>query len=85
MTASYEFLDTSTVIPVIAIESLEHAIPLAEALVAGGIVNLEVTLRTQHGLDAIRLISEQVSGANVGLFRRITRPIGRIIRPRSAD
>lgn len=67
MTASYDFLDTSPVIPVIAIEAIEHAIPLAEALVAGGIVNLEVTLRTQYGLDAIRLISEQVPGANVGV------------------
>jgi len=67
MIASYNFLDTSPVIPVIAIESLEHAVPLAESLVAGGIFNLEVTLRTQHGLDAIRLISEQVLGANVGV------------------
>ena len=67
MTASYDFLDASPVIPVIAIEAIEHAIPLAEALVAGGIVNLEVTLRTQYGLDAIRLISEQVPGANVGV------------------
>ena len=67
MTASYDFLDASPVIPVIAIEAIEHAVPLAEALVAGGIVNLEVTLRTQYGLDAIRLISEQVAGANVGV------------------
>ena len=67
MTASYDFLDTSPVIPVIAIETIEHAVPLAEALVAGGIVNLEVTLRTQYGLDAIRQISEQVPGANVGV------------------
>lgn len=67
MTTSYDFLDASPVIPVIAIEALEHAVPLASALVAGGIFNLEVTLRTQHGLDAIRLISEQVPNANVGV------------------
>ena len=67
MSTSYDFLDTSPVIPVIAIESLEHAVPLAKALVAGGIVNLEVTLRTKYGLDAIRMISEQVPGANVGV------------------
>ena len=67
MTASYDFLDASPVIPVIAIEAIEHAVPLAEALVAGGIINLEVTLRTQYGLDAIRLIGEQVPGANVGV------------------
>ena len=67
MTASYDFLNASPVIPVIAIEAIEHAVPLAEALVAGGILNLEVTLRTQHGLDAIRLISEKVPAANVGV------------------
>ena len=67
MTASYDFLNASPVIPVIAIESLEDAIPLAEALVAGGIINLEVTLRTQYGLDAIRQISEHVPAANVGV------------------
>ena len=67
MTASYDFLNASPVIPVIAIESPEHAIPLAEALVAGGIINLEVTLRTQYGLDAIRQISEHVPAANVGV------------------
>ncbi len=67
MSTSYDFLDTSPVIPVIAIESLEHAVPLAQALVAGGIVNLEVTLRTKYGLDAIRMISEQVPGVNVGV------------------
>ena len=50
---SYAFLDNAPVIPVIAIQKLEHAVPLAEALVAGGITNLEVTLRTQHGLKAI--------------------------------
>ena len=65
--ACYDFLDSAPVIPVIAIENLAHAVPLAEALVAGGIVNLEITLRTEHGLDAIRLINQQVAGAHVGV------------------
>ena len=64
---SYAFLDNAPVIPVIAIQKLEYAVPLAEALVAGGITNLEVTLRTQHGLKAITLIRDQVKGANVGV------------------
>jgi 2-dehydro-3-deoxyphosphogluconate aldolase/(4S)-4-hydroxy-2-oxoglutarate aldolase len=64
---SYAFLNSAPVIPVIAIENLDHAVPLAEALVAGGIVNLEVTLRTEHGLKAISLIRDQVKGANVGV------------------
>jgi 2-dehydro-3-deoxyphosphogluconate aldolase/(4S)-4-hydroxy-2-oxoglutarate aldolase len=55
------------VIPVIAIDQFEHAVPLAKALVAGGIRVLEVTLRTAHGLPAIRAIAEQVPDAVVGV------------------
>lgn len=67
MTAqSYDFLDDAPVIPVIAINQIEHAIPLARALVAGGIRNLEITLRTDCALDAIRLIAQEVEGAFVG-------------------
>ncbi|MFL9877931.1 bifunctional 4-hydroxy-2-oxoglutarate aldolase/2-dehydro-3-deoxy-phosphogluconate aldolase [Herbaspirillum rhizosphaerae] len=62
-----EIMRTSAVIPVIAIDKLEHAVPLAKALVAGGIRVLEVTLRTEHGLPAIRAIAEQVPGAIVGV------------------
>jgi 2-dehydro-3-deoxyphosphogluconate aldolase/(4S)-4-hydroxy-2-oxoglutarate aldolase len=51
---------------VIAIDDPDHAVPLAKALVAGGIRVLEVTLRTQHGLAAIRAMSE-VEGAIVGV------------------
>jgi 2-dehydro-3-deoxyphosphogluconate aldolase/(4S)-4-hydroxy-2-oxoglutarate aldolase len=51
---------------VIAIDDPDHAVPLAKALVAGGIRVLEVTLRTQHGLGAIRAMS-QVEGAIVGV------------------
>lgn len=62
-----DIMRTSPVIPVIAIDKLEHAVPLAKALVAGGIRVLEVTLRTEHGLPAIRAIAEQVPGAIVGV------------------
>ncbi len=62
-----EIMHTSAVIPVIAIDDLAHAVPLARALVAGGIRVLEVTLRTVHGLPAIRAIAEQVEGAIVGV------------------
>ena len=62
-----EIMRTSAVIPVIAIDDLAHAVPLARALVAGGIRVLEVTLRTAHGLPAIRAIAEQVPGAIVGV------------------
>lgn len=62
-----EIMRTSAVIPVIAIDDLAHAVPLAHALVAGGIRVLEVTLRTAHGLAAIRAIAEQVPQAIVGV------------------
>lgn len=53
------------VIPVLVIDDIEHALPIAEALVAGGLPALEVTLRTPCALDAIRLM-KQVPGAVVG-------------------
>ena len=45
---------TSPVIPVLVIEDAAHARPIAEALVAGGLKVLEVTLRTAAALDVIR-------------------------------
>ncbi|UZK70042.1 bifunctional 4-hydroxy-2-oxoglutarate aldolase/2-dehydro-3-deoxy-phosphogluconate aldolase [Sphingomonas sp. S1-29] len=56
---------TSPVIPVLVIEDAATARPLAEALVAGGLRVLEVTLRTAAALDAIREM-KQVPGAIVG-------------------
>lgn len=53
------------VIPVLVIDEVDHAVPLAEALVAGGLRVLEVTLRTPAALDAIRAM-KQVPGAVVG-------------------
>jgi 2-dehydro-3-deoxyphosphogluconate aldolase/(4S)-4-hydroxy-2-oxoglutarate aldolase len=61
-----DIMRTSAVIPVIAIDEPEHAVPLAKALVAGGIRVLEVTLRTKHGLGAIKAMA-QVEGAIVGV------------------
>lgn len=61
-----DIMRSASVIPVIAIDDPEHAMPLAQALVAGGIRVLEVTLRTAHGLGAIRAMS-QVPGAIVGV------------------
>lgn len=62
-----EIMRASPVIPVIAIERLDDAVPLARALVGGGIRVLEITLRTPHGLAAIRAIAEQVPQAIVGV------------------
>jgi len=56
---------TAPVIPVIVIEDVAHAVPLAEALVAGGLRVLEVTLRTPAALASITAM-KQVPGAIVG-------------------
>lgn len=59
-------LAQSPVIPVLTISQIESAVPLARALVAGGLPVLEVTLRTPEALDAIREIAREVPGAIVG-------------------
>lgn len=56
----------AAVIPVIVLNKVEHAVPLAKALVAGGIRMLEVTLRTPVALDCIRAIAKEVPEAVVG-------------------
>ncbi|MFD2366342.1 bifunctional 4-hydroxy-2-oxoglutarate aldolase/2-dehydro-3-deoxy-phosphogluconate aldolase [Pseudoduganella sp. GCM10020061] len=61
-----DIMHAATVIPVIAIDDPKDAVPLAEALVAGGIRVLEVTLRTAHGLEAIRAMAS-VPGAIIGV------------------
>ena len=60
-----EIMRTAPVIPVLVVDRLEDAVPMAEALVAGGLRVLEVTLRTPVALDAIRAMRE-VDGAIVG-------------------
>ena len=62
-----DIMRASPVIPVIAIDNPEHAVPLARALVEGGIRVLEVTLRTEHGISAIRAIAKEVPDAIVGV------------------
>jgi 2-dehydro-3-deoxyphosphogluconate aldolase/(4S)-4-hydroxy-2-oxoglutarate aldolase len=56
----------AAVIPVVIIEDLRHAVPLARALAAGGLKVIEITLRTAAGLDAIRAIAAEVPEAIVG-------------------
>ena len=59
-------LARSPVVPVLVIDSVATAVPLARALVAGGLPLLEITLRTAAALDVIRAIGEEVEGAVVG-------------------
>ena len=60
------------VIPVIVIDRLADAVPLARALVEGGLPVLEVTLRTPVALDAIAAIRRDVQGAHVGVGTVLT-------------
>jgi 2-dehydro-3-deoxyphosphogluconate aldolase/(4S)-4-hydroxy-2-oxoglutarate aldolase len=59
-------LKQSRVIPVIIIDDADNAVPLAQALVAGGIKTLEVTLRTPAAMEAIKQIVKHVPEAIVG-------------------
>lgn len=57
----------AAVIPVVIIDDAKAAVPMARALVAGGIPAIEVTLRTPAALDAIRAIAAEVEGAVIGV------------------
>jgi len=61
-----EILQTGPVVPVMVIHKKEHAVPLARALVKGGIRILEITLRSDVALEAIALVSREVPEALVG-------------------
>lgn len=62
-----QVMHTSPVIPVIVIEDLDTAVPLAEALVAGGLKVLEITLRTSAAMQAMEQIASEVPDAMVGV------------------
>ncbi|WP_110707667.1 bifunctional 4-hydroxy-2-oxoglutarate aldolase/2-dehydro-3-deoxy-phosphogluconate aldolase [Salinicola sp. CR57] len=57
---------STAIIPVLVIERLEHAVPLAQALVDGGLDVLEITLRTDCAVDAIKRIQQQLPDVTVG-------------------
>ncbi|WP_327046019.1 bifunctional 4-hydroxy-2-oxoglutarate aldolase/2-dehydro-3-deoxy-phosphogluconate aldolase [Microbispora sp. NBC_01189] len=59
-------LDLAPVVPVVVLDDAESAVPLARALVAGGLPVIEVTLRTPAALDAIRRIAAEVPEAVIG-------------------
>ncbi|WP_045390296.1 bifunctional 4-hydroxy-2-oxoglutarate aldolase/2-dehydro-3-deoxy-phosphogluconate aldolase [Falsirhodobacter sp. alg1] len=68
---SAEICRKAPVIPVLVVENVDHARPLAEALVAGGTPALEVTLRTPAALDVIRAMAD-VEGGIVGAGTLLT-------------
>ncbi|MEV6999464.1 MULTISPECIES: bifunctional 4-hydroxy-2-oxoglutarate aldolase/2-dehydro-3-deoxy-phosphogluconate aldolase [unclassified Streptomyces] len=65
-------LDLAPVVPVVVVDDPSDAVPLARALVAGGLPAIEVTLRTPAALEAIRAIADAVPDAVVGAGTVIT-------------
>ncbi|WP_432074066.1 bifunctional 4-hydroxy-2-oxoglutarate aldolase/2-dehydro-3-deoxy-phosphogluconate aldolase [Streptomyces wuyuanensis] len=65
-------LDLAPVVPVVVLDDAADAVPLARALVAGGLPAIEVTLRTPAALDAIRAIADEVPEAVVGAGTVVT-------------
>ncbi|MFE9697991.1 bifunctional 4-hydroxy-2-oxoglutarate aldolase/2-dehydro-3-deoxy-phosphogluconate aldolase [Streptomyces sp. NPDC006270] len=59
-------LDLAPVVPVVVLHDAADAVPLARALVAGGLPAIEVTLRTPAALESIRAMAAEVPGAVVG-------------------
>jgi 2-dehydro-3-deoxyphosphogluconate aldolase/(4S)-4-hydroxy-2-oxoglutarate aldolase len=76
MTAIDDLMRQAPVIPVLVIDDVAHAVAIAQALVAGGLPVLEVTLRTAAALDVIKAM-KQVPGAIVGA--------GTVLNPRDLD
>jgi 2-dehydro-3-deoxyphosphogluconate aldolase/(4S)-4-hydroxy-2-oxoglutarate aldolase len=76
MTSIDALMRSVPVIPVLVVEDVAHAEPIARALVAGGLTALEVTLRTPAALEVIRIMS-RVEGAVVGA--------GTVLNPRDLD
>jgi 2-dehydro-3-deoxyphosphogluconate aldolase / (4S)-4-hydroxy-2-oxoglutarate aldolase len=62
-----QILRAAPVVPVVIIDDAANAVPLARALVAGGLPAIEITLRTEAGLEAIRAIAAEVEGAIPGV------------------
>ena len=69
---SFSLLGLAPVLPVVVIEDVADAVPLARALVAGGLPAIEVTLRTPVALEALRAIAGEVPGAVVGAGTVVT-------------
>ncbi|MGZ3304415.1 MAG: bifunctional 4-hydroxy-2-oxoglutarate aldolase/2-dehydro-3-deoxy-phosphogluconate aldolase, partial [Asticcacaulis sp.] len=72
-----QLMTKGPVLPVMVIPELSHAVPLAEALIKGGITVLEITLRTACALDAIAEISRAFPDAIVGA--------GTVLTPKDAE
>ncbi|MFT7837260.1 bifunctional 4-hydroxy-2-oxoglutarate aldolase/2-dehydro-3-deoxy-phosphogluconate aldolase [Saccharothrix sp. BKS2] len=73
MTTSSDLLELSPVIPVVVVDDAEHAVPLARALLRGGVRVIELTLRTPAALAAIERVAAEVPDIVIGAGT-VTRP-----------
>lgn len=69
--AARKVCELAPIVPVIVVKDVAHAVPLAKALIAGGLPALEVTLRTPCALDAVRAMAD-VEGGVVGAGTLLT-------------
>jgi len=76
-TTAHALMTRGPIIPVVVLHRVEHAIPLAQALLAGGVDTMEITLRTPRALEAIAAVAQNVPGMAVGA--------GTIVRPEQAE
>ncbi|MGJ8724105.1 MAG: bifunctional 4-hydroxy-2-oxoglutarate aldolase/2-dehydro-3-deoxy-phosphogluconate aldolase [Roseibacillus sp.] len=70
-------LEKTRIVAGFSIDNVEHAVPLAKALLAGGIEVIELTLRTPQGIDAVRAIASEVPEILIG--------VGTILTPEQAQ
>ena len=73
MPTIHDILALGPVMPVIVIDDSQHAVPLAEALLRGGLKTIEITLRTPAALDAIRAVAAACPDITIGAGT-VTRP-----------
>ncbi len=81
----HQILSISTVIPVVNIDEVEHAVPLAKALLDGGVGIIEVTLRTPAAIESIARICQEVPGMCVGAGTVWTKKAARQVRTAGAE
>ena len=72
ITSEADLLDLSPVIPVVVVDEVEQAVPLARALLRGGIPVIELTLRSAAALAAIEAVASEVEGMVVGAGTVVT-------------
>lgn len=77
LTTGGDVLDVAPVVPVVVVDDAAQAVPLARALLRGGIGVIEITLRTPAGLEAIEAVAQEVDDMVVGA--------GTVVTPRQAS